>query len=1578
MITSERNASSNPFEKVQAGGQTVNLAPQVSREIKMSNEPSISEMNELAMTFNSGRVLESMQLATRFTEIFPNHGYGWKVLGATLQKEDMLDDASVALQKAAKLLPKDAEVQYNLGNYYYDLQLFTKAILSYRKAIKLRPDFSQAYFNLGNVFKKQGLLKKAETNYLAALKTDSKNIHILCNLAQVLYEQGKYGAAKVRYEAALNIQPDFTDAHLGLGAIYRASHEHKNAEKCFRAAIQLNHNDINAHNNLGDLLKALGRFLEAETCYQAALIIAPESAETTIKLGLLMKAQGRLNEAVTFLTKAISINPECKEVQNDLGLARAEQGMFLEAEHCYKKALEIDPDYWVTHNNLGLTLHSMGRFPEAESSFEKAIELNPTQALVYSNLSLPLAAQGKIKKAETSLKKAVALAPEYVNAYINLCTNYLAQGYAHKAEEACLKALQLQPDSIKAKSNLLFTMNYSEGHSIDYRLEQAREYEHIVAACSVNKYSSWNHESRVNRLRIGLVSGDLRQHPVAYFLENWVKHLDASQFELIAYPTDNREDAVTARLKPHFSGWKSLVGLSDQAAAELIHNDGVHILMDLSGHTAENRLPIFSMKPAPIQVSWLGYFATTGMTSMDYLIADEVGVPEQNKAQFVEQIKYMPDTRLCFTAPDTNLEVSALPALTNGYITFGSFQTMVKASDEVLALWAEVMNALPTSKLRWQCKSFGDAAIADNLRHRLAQYGIEPNRLILLGSVSRDQYLRVHAEVDMVLDTFPYPGGTTTCEALWVGVPTLTLAGNTLIARQGASLLTAAGLSHWVAKDISDYVSKAVSFASNINDLAKLRSQLRAQVIASPLFDATRFSKNMEKILWEMWNDNLPLSAKQIPSTLDQNLVSSESNNEQYSQGIACDLLIISATKYSESEFWTQSALGLSLHRHLKQESRFKVKITFDSMRSLPEVFNEVIEQAEEDAVLIFTRDDVWLDEANLADKVLDGLTHFDVVGVAGNRRRLPNQPSWAFLDSQFNWDNSENLSGRIARGAQAFGEVEFFGESPAKCELLDGVFLATKKSTLIENELRFDGQFSHDFYDMDFCRSASAAGLKLGTWLINLTQQRTTIIGNAQWREKYQDYLNKWEQKLEMKNSTDAVKSNSDSQELQNVICEVFQMALDHQNAGQLEQAEQLYQEILNIQPLHAEANHNLGSLEAHSKSAVMALPRLELAVQNEPSNEQFWVTYIEVLINSGAIETAVDALELGQKFGLGETTAQGIAEKFVSNFESRAIEVLVTNENQESEDLSLTINKLDQDAPIKFLIVAPYYTDKSAGIVVLHELCSSLNILGHQAAMILTGSGQYTIFNDESCYGPSLQRYKLKDKSEFNEFIRDGIVIYPEIETGNPLGGARIVRYLLNREGFVANNSINASEKDFILSFSNLYHEAPDAYLIKLPLSPIFNVENTIDSLDRTLDVTYIGKGHKYSQCFVIPNTLEVNRQWPSNKRELAILFKNTRYFYTWDTVSQTNIDALFCGAIPVFMNPAPFKSFDELENEIGKFPMATATINNAEVFINISDDFTASLNRFKANYIELVNSYESRLVAVVDKIYQHFSSE
>lgn len=536
----------------------------------------------------------------------------------------------------------------------------------------------------------------------------------------------------------------------------------------------------------------------------------------------------------------------------DRGNKLLSEKKYPEALKLYQEALSVFPEYARAHYNIGVLHGKLGQMEAAASSYEKSLDIEPEDFDALNNLGVSLRKLGQLEEAFSCYSRALAITPGDAVLHNNLGLFFHKKGFF---EEACThfrQALSLKPDYFEAHSNLLFCFNQISSHNY---LDEVRLYGRQASDTVSARFFEWNCSVKPDRLRVGLVSGDLGEHPVGFFLENMLASIDPTKIELVAYPTHNRDDALTTRIRPHFVAWNPLHGKSDESAARMIHDDGVHVLLDLSGHTRYNRLPVFSWKPAPVQATWLGYLASTGLTEMDYIIADSVVVAESQEKQFTERVLRLPEGMFCFSPPFTGEELptTPLPGQKNGYVTFGCFQNLAKINDEVLIAWGRIFQALPEARLRLQNDMLYSKEIRDQLQRRLVLCGINPERVVLEKSVSRKDYLVAHELIDISLDTFPYTGCTTICGALWMGVPTVTLAGDTMIARQGASLLTFAGLTEWVAVDEEDYVAKAVTYSRDLEKLARLRSQLRQQVLASPVFNGQRFSKNFEAAMWGMW-----------------------------------------------------------------------------------------------------------------------------------------------------------------------------------------------------------------------------------------------------------------------------------------------------------------------------------------------------------------------------------------------------------------------------------------------------------------------------------------------------------------------------------------------------------------------------------------------------------------------------------------------------------------------------------------------------------------------------------------------------
>lgn len=623
---------------------------------------------------------------------------------------------------------------------------------------------------------------------------------------------------------------------------------------------------------LGAVLKTAGRIADSVAPMQKAAELLRNDPQAQTNLGVTLKELGRLKEAELCYLRAIRIKPDYAEAHNTLGNIYKELGRFTEAEASYRQALKIIPGYADACSNLGSLLHDRGRFTEAESCYLRALDISPDFPNAHYNLGNTYKDMERLQEAEACFCRAIRLKPDFAEAHINLGNVWKELDRLEAAEASYRRALDIEPDLAVAQSNVIFCLNYIPTYDSLFLLEEAQKFGRMAAKKVREKFTAWRCSSRPERVRVGLVSGDLRNHPVGFFLESVLAERDAATVEFIAYSNSRCDDELTTRIRPFFTEWKSLAGVSDEAAADAVHRDGIHILIDLSGHTGNNRLPMFAWKPAPVQATWLGYLATTGVTEIDYLIGDHHVTPPETDHYYSEKIWRMPDAWGCLSPPACAVDVGPLPALSSGAVTFGCFNNLAKMNDAVVALWSRVLHAVPSSRLLLKTGQLAAVSVCETTRDRFAAHGIPAERLILEGGSPRAELLNAYNRVDIALDPFPYTGGTTNFEVLWMAVPFITLSGDRFISRGGLSVLRNAGLPDWVAENEDDYVALAVRHSSDLARLAALRAGLRRQVTASPLFDAARFARNLENALWGMWQEQGTRSAEAVSATPGESL----------------------------------------------------------------------------------------------------------------------------------------------------------------------------------------------------------------------------------------------------------------------------------------------------------------------------------------------------------------------------------------------------------------------------------------------------------------------------------------------------------------------------------------------------------------------------------------------------------------------------------------------------------------------------------------------------------------------------------
>jgi protein O-GlcNAc transferase len=821
----------------------------------------------------AGRLQDAEQTYRAILELEPRHPDANHNIGVLAIQVGQLDQALPFLDAALNAIP--TQEQYWL-TYLGALMQMNRRDAAQMALLRCAQhgvqsaaiDAISKKIEAGTVSAKRPLAKGSKARTAAqrgASQPTEKDLVLLVTL----FNQGDYPKAETRAIELTKCFPNHGFGWKALGSVLRQQGRIDESLLPLQKAVQFLPQDHESRNNLGNTLKDLGRLSEAEDCYRSALKLKPNYPEAHYNLGICLKIQGHLREAVASYHETLKLKPDFAAALGNLGGALHELGELIEAEASCRRALEINPELVEAYNNLGSVLADQGRATDAETNYRRALEIRPDYAEALNNLAIVLIDKGRLSEAQTYIRQALQVKPDFFEAWNSFAVALKDQGSLDEASAAYRRVLEIKPDYLHGHSNYLFSLNYSASMSSADLLEEARQFGKIVSRAADGGFSKWPDLNRSTTLRVGFVSGDFCNHPVGYFLENVLAHLDPKRVEVIAYPTRAKADHITARLMPHFAAWTPLYDLTDEAAAQRVYDDRINVLLDLSGHTGHNRLRIFAHKPAPILASWLGYFATTGVAEIDYLLGDSIVTPPEEEGHFTETVWRLPDSYLCFTEPDVVVEVEALPALMNDHITFGCFNNLTKMGDAVVALWARILLAVPASRLLLKTRQLEDIELIEKTRERFRLHGIGAERLLLEGQSPRAQLLAAYNRVDIALDPFPYPGGTTSVEALWMGVPVLTKRGDRFLSHVGESILNNAGLSDWIAVDDQDYIAKAVAFAANPNALGALRAELREKVLASPLFDARRFARNLENALWGMWE-------RWEPGAQPQGLVESE------------------------------------------------------------------------------------------------------------------------------------------------------------------------------------------------------------------------------------------------------------------------------------------------------------------------------------------------------------------------------------------------------------------------------------------------------------------------------------------------------------------------------------------------------------------------------------------------------------------------------------------------------------------------------------------------------------------------------
>ena len=522
-----------------------------------------------------------------------------------------------------------------------------------------------------------------------------------------------------------------------------------------------------------------------------------------------------------------------------------------------KSLIKKYPNVPMLYNILGVSQSSRKMFKEAIVNFNKAIKLNPKLLDAYNNLGIALKNCGELLKSFNVFQDALKIDPNHHLSNFNLGDLYAKFNEIEKATNCFKKTINSKPDFSLAYSTYLFFINYSDRYDSNFYYNEALGYSKSIKRLDRNSLIPFKYNKSTTKLKVGFVSSDLRNHPIGYFLFETIKYLKDMNLELVAYSNliKKDEDSLTYELKDFFSQWHQVKSMSDLELINLIRQDKINLLIDLSGHSAKSRLPIFINKPAPLQITWAGYLDTTGLKEIDYIIADPFVVDKNQESLFVEKVWRLPDIWNSFSQPNYNIKVGTLPAIKNKFITFGSFNHLNKMNNSVIKLWSTLLKKIPKSKLFLKYRNLLDNDFYKNsIINKFNNCGINQDQLILEGSSSRrENLLKTYNRIDISLDPFPYSGTTTNFGSIWMGVPVLVLKGKKFISKCGESINHNLGMSDWIAKNDEDFISKAVGFCSDYKKLSDLRANLRHKALNSPLFDTKKFAKNFHEALWKMW-----------------------------------------------------------------------------------------------------------------------------------------------------------------------------------------------------------------------------------------------------------------------------------------------------------------------------------------------------------------------------------------------------------------------------------------------------------------------------------------------------------------------------------------------------------------------------------------------------------------------------------------------------------------------------------------------------------------------------------------------------
>jgi protein O-GlcNAc transferase len=766
----------------------------------------------------AGDLTEARRLYGELLAQSPTHGVALAQSGMLEFETGRAEAALALIDRAIAAAPAVARYQFVRGVVLASLARWEEAAAAHRRSLEMEPRAADVNFALGTALQSAG-------DFRGALKA---------------------------YQAAVELQADFADAFNNLGNCHQLLGNLPAAEIAYRRALKLRPNYAGAMSNLGIILKSTGRLEEAVEPLRRAMELEPEATAHAVNLGAVLCERREFAAAAEVLGRAARRDANNADAAYNLGHALYGLGRLREAAEQYRRATLLRPDYVDARINLGNVNKALGEFEGAAAAYKAAIAVAPDSTVAINNQGCLLRSLGRLEEAEATLRRGLAINANDASLLNNLASVLKDLGDLLQAIDCFRQATALDPSDAEAHSNLAYALSF-QAVSAEPILEECRRWNARHAAPLRSEIQDHRDDrSPERRLRIGYVSPDFRDHCQSLFTIPLLSHHDHEAFEIYCYSSVERPDDYTRRIAGYADGWREVRPLDDAAVCELIRADRIDILVDLTMHMANGRPLVFARKPAPIQIAWLAYPGTTGISTMDYRLSDLWLDPPRFEDHYSERTIRLPDSFWCYDPLTDQPDVNILPALSRGYVTLGCLNNPCKMTDQTLGMWSGVMRAIPSARLLLMAPAGSHRARS---LKRLADHGVAAERVDFVPFRPRAEYLGSYHEIDLGLDTFPYNGHTTSLDSLWMGVPVVTRVGQTCVGRGGLSQLFQLGLMELAAESDDEFIGVAAALASDLPRLAQLRRELRSRLERSALMDAKRFAGNMESVYRRIFHE---------------------------------------------------------------------------------------------------------------------------------------------------------------------------------------------------------------------------------------------------------------------------------------------------------------------------------------------------------------------------------------------------------------------------------------------------------------------------------------------------------------------------------------------------------------------------------------------------------------------------------------------------------------------------------------------------------------------------------------------------